>query len=283
MRGLKLIVHGDDFGLSQNINQGIWEAHCRGILTSTSIMASGKAFAHAIQLARITPTLDVGVHLTLTEERPVLARNEIPTLVDEHGHFHRDARTFITNYGLHRISLDEIRRELDAQIVKVAEHDVRISHLDGHQHLHMVRGIRKVVGDLAKKYDVRAIRFPRERLQGYMLLDRNNWSRLLEMMTLNVFCTVAQTDGVRQPDYFVGFVSGGKLTKEHLANILKHLPATGTCELMCHPGLDDAKSAHAHWGYRWQEELDALTDEAILKYINTKGIDLISYETLARG
>jgi predicted glycoside hydrolase/deacetylase ChbG (UPF0249 family) len=245
-------------------------------------MASGKAFDHAIQLARATPTLDLGVHLTLTEERPVLESNEIPTLLDEHGHFHRDARTFVTHYVTRRISLDEIRRELDAQISKVAEQSVRISHLDGHQHLHMVRGIRRVVGELAKKHKVRAIRFPRERMRGYMFLDMNNWPRLLELLALNVFCTVAQTDGVRRPDYFFGFVFGGRLTKENLANILEHLPVTGTCELMCHPGLDDAQSPHAHWGYRWQEELDALTDKSILKYIKAKGIELISYETLAR-
>jgi hopanoid biosynthesis associated protein HpnK len=281
MQGPRLIVHADDFGLSQKVNEGILEAHRRGILTSTSLMASGEAFDHAIQLARATPTLDVGVHLTLTEEHPVLEKDEIPTLLDEHGHFHRDARTFLKRYVTRRISQDEIRRELDAQISRVVAQDVKISHLDGHQHLHMVRGIRRIVGDLAKKHKVPAIRFPRERLKGYMLRDMNNWHRLLELLALDVFCTVADLAGAKQPDHFLGFVFGGRLTRANLAKVLEHLPATGTCELMCHPGLHDAQSPRAHWGYRWQEELDALTDKGIQDYVKANGIKLISYATLA--
>jgi predicted glycoside hydrolase/deacetylase ChbG (UPF0249 family) len=39
MAECKLIVHADDFGLSEKVNEGIVEAHCNGILTSTSIMS----------------------------------------------------------------------------------------------------------------------------------------------------------------------------------------------------------------------------------------------------
>ena len=281
MQGPRLIVHADDFGLSQKVNEGILEAHRHGILTSTSIMETGEAFDHAIQLARATPTLDVGVHLTLTEEHPLLDSDEIPTLLNKHGFFHADAVAFMKRYVARRISLDDVRRELDAQISRVVAREVKISHLDGHQHLHMVPGIRRIVGELAKKHDVPAIRFPSERLRGYMFRDSHNWPRLLELGALNAFCMAADTAGAKRPDHFFGFVFGGRLNRANLAKILECLPATGTCELMCPPGLLDPHSPRAHWGYRWQEELDALTNNGIQHYLKTNGIKLISYATLA--
>ena len=62
---IRLAVNADDFGFTRDVNEGIVEAHRRGILTSTTLMANGDAFAHAVQLARANPTLDVGCHLTL--------------------------------------------------------------------------------------------------------------------------------------------------------------------------------------------------------------------------
>lgn len=283
MRAPRLIVHADDFGLSRSVNEGILEAHCRGILTSASIMASGEAFDHAIQLVRATPTLDVGVHLTLTEERPVLGRADIPTLLNEQGLFHANPGVFMQRYLSHRISLDDVQCEFDAQIGRVVEQGIRISHLDGHQHLHMVPGIRRVVGELAKKYAIPAIRFPRERLQGYMFRDVENWSRLVQQCVLNWVCSIAVIPGAMQPDHFVGFAFGGRLTKTNLFTVLQHLPETGTCELMCHPGHSDPQSPRVHWGYRWQEELEALTDPEIRQFIESKGIRLVSYGALANS
>ena len=283
MQAPRLIVHADDFGLSRSVNEGILEAHCRGILTSTSVMASGEAFDHAIQLVRATPALDVGVHLTLTEERPVLGCADIPTLLNGQGVFHASSGVFMQRYLSQRISLDDVRREFDAQIGRVSEQGVTISHLDGHQHLHMVPGIRRVVGELAKKYAIPAIRFPRERLQGYMFRDVQNWSRLLQQCALNCVCSIAAIPGAMQPDHFVGFAFGGKLTKANLFKVLQSLPETGTCELMCHPGHPDPQSPRAHWGYRWQEELEALTDPEVRQYIESNDIKLVSYAALANS
>ena len=82
MAECKLIVHADDFGLSEQVNEGIVEAHCKGIVTSTSLMATGAAFESAISLSRSTPTLDVGIHLTLTEEEPLSKKNSIPCKIN---------------------------------------------------------------------------------------------------------------------------------------------------------------------------------------------------------
>ena len=57
-----LIINGDDFGLSPGVNDGIVEAHTRGILTSTSLMVAAPAAAQAAKLARAHPALSVGLH-----------------------------------------------------------------------------------------------------------------------------------------------------------------------------------------------------------------------------
>ena len=54
----RLIVNADDFGFTRDVNAGIVEAHLRGILTATTLMANGDAFDDAVRLAGETPTLD---------------------------------------------------------------------------------------------------------------------------------------------------------------------------------------------------------------------------------
>src|SRR5689334_13538773 len=62
-----LIVNADDFGMTEGHNSAIVDAHRSGIVTSTSLLANGYSFDHAVALAKQQPTLGVGVHLTLTE------------------------------------------------------------------------------------------------------------------------------------------------------------------------------------------------------------------------
>jgi predicted glycoside hydrolase/deacetylase ChbG (UPF0249 family) len=61
----QLVVNADDFGFTPDVNEGIVEAHRKGILTATTLMANGSAFDDAVRLAREVPTLDVGCHLVL--------------------------------------------------------------------------------------------------------------------------------------------------------------------------------------------------------------------------
>src|SRR5205814_68985 len=75
---VKVIFHADDFGLTRAVNAGIVEAHARGLLRSTSLMPSAAAAEDAAALARSVPDLDVGLHVTLVEERPLLPADRLP-------------------------------------------------------------------------------------------------------------------------------------------------------------------------------------------------------------
>lgn len=284
-RELRLIVHGDDFGLSAPVNRGIVEAHRDGILTSTSVIACGAAFDHAISELRSTPTLDVGVHLTLVEERPLRDPARIPTLVTSDRRFHRSAGVFARRYMTGRISLGEVREELDAQVAKVVNAGLAPSHLDSHQHLHALPGIMRVVVDLARRHGLGAIRIPRERIRPGVL-GPSGWRRLPALLALRLSCLAAELADLRggtvaAPDTVIGFPWAGNLDERNLRRAIAAFPASGTCELMCHPGLDDPGGAYGHWGYRWPEEHAALTDPAVARRLEDRGIRLISYRDLA--
>ena len=278
---LKLIVNADDLGLTERVNQGILRAHQTGIVTCASIMANGDGFEDAVARCKKLPSLDLGVHLTLVEERPCLEPDLIPTLVDSTGSLHRHAVTFVRKYFAGKIQLNEIRRELEAQLRKILDHGIRISHLNSHQHLHMLPKILGMTIELANEYDIAAIRVPREPMRSYMLRGAGALPRALQLMILNGFCFLGRSR-IRLPtDHVIGFHTAGNLDKSKLQIMLQSLPRDGICELMCHPGLNEPDSRYSHWGYHWEDELSALVDPEIREYCRQKGICLVTYRELA--
>jgi hopanoid biosynthesis associated protein HpnK len=273
--GARLIVNADDFGLSEGVNRAVIEAHERGIVTSTSIMAGGAAFEHAATLAARCPTLDVGVHLTLTELRPVA--DSVPSLVDAHGQFAPHATQFAKRWLRGAITLPDVHKELDAQIRRALAHGVRPTHLDGHQHVHVLPGVARVVAKLAHDHGIRAVRVPTEPPRGYMLRDLGNLKRLAEQIVLGLFGSLSPLRRLRRVDRFVGFYFGGRLNEHNLRTVLERLPAGKTVELMCHPGLDDPQSPYGQWHYAWAAETAALTSPRIRELIGTQGVRLIGY------
>jgi predicted glycoside hydrolase/deacetylase ChbG (UPF0249 family) len=108
----RLIVNADDFGASTGINRGIVECHEHGIVTSTSLMVTGRAAKEAAVLSRECPNLSLGLHWDVwgEDEREFSVEDEQavrlefarqleafrdlvgrdPTHVDSHKHAHRD-------------------------------------------------------------------------------------------------------------------------------------------------------------------------------------------------
>lgn len=273
--GVRLIVNADDFGIAEAVNRGIVEAHDRGIVTSTSIMATGVAFEHAVALARSRPALDVGVHLVLTEHRPLLASSQASSLTGAEGHFVPHIVHFAGRQLRGRISLDAVRAELDAQIRRVIDAGIRVSHLDGHQHVHVLPGVARIVVELAAQYGIAAVRYPAERLRSYMLGSVRYARRLVGQSVLRFACALSPLRKLRRSDDFVGFYFGGRLDEANLTTVLAALPAGATVELMCHPGHADMRAST--WQYAWAAECAALTSPRVRELIAARGMQLISF------
>jgi hopanoid biosynthesis associated protein HpnK len=277
---LRLIVHADDFGMSEAVNRGILEAHERGIVTSTSIMATAPAFEHAVRLAKARPSLDVGVHLTLTEQQPLIGGVAGASLVGPDGRFAPHLVQFAARYLRGKVSLAAVRAELDAQIRRVRDAGVTVSHLDGHQHVHVLPGIAAIVAELAAAHGIEAVRYPAERVRAYMLRSASNARRLVEQIVLGGVCAISPLRALKRSDAFVGFYFGGRLDEAALATVLAGLPARGTVELMCHPGGDDERAAEGYWQYSWAAERAALTSPRIRALLDARGAKLVSYRDL---
>ena len=277
----RLIVNADDFGLHASVNRGIRDAHSGGIVTSTSLMAGGAAFDEAVAIARDCPELGVGVHLTLVGARPVASA--VASLVDGKGDFCASYPVFLRRYLQGTIRRDEVARELAAQIEKVTQAGIRPTHLDSHQHLHVVPGISAIVLDLARRFAIPAVRIPAEPL-GFFGGLSPSVGRVVGRSGLTVLAGLfrrrALAAGLRVPEHFFGMLAGGQLNEIALQNILQQLPA-GTSEIMCHPGRPDAALARQYsWDYHWSDELAALCAPRIRRIIQENGVRLISFREL---
>ena len=279
----RLIVNADDFGLHAAVNRGILTAHTEGIVSSTSLMAGGAAFDDAVRIARHCPQLGVGVHLTLVGARPVLPVAEVSSLLDESGAFYGSYPLFIKRFLRGKIRLAEVERELAAQIDRVRMAGIQPSHLDSHQHLHVLPGIGGLVLDLARRFSIRAIRIPAEPV-AFIGATPATVGRLVGRggltMLANLFRQHAAAAGIRTSGHFYGMLAGGQLTEPAILAILRRLPP-GDSELMTHPGFADESLADAfRWDYQWDAERQALTAPAVRALLAERQIRLISFREL---
>ena len=137
----KLVVNADDFGFTRDVNQGIVRAHGEGILTATTLMATGAAFDDAVRLAREHPSLDIGVHLVLVGEPP----------------FPRTVARLMQAIALGRVRIDE---ELRAQVRRILDAGLEPTHLDTHKHTHLFPPVLNAVARISEEFTIPWVRRP---------------------------------------------------------------------------------------------------------------------------
>lgn len=283
-----LIVNADDLGWTQGVNRGIAEAHRNGIVTSTSLLANGGAFEEGVRTARESPRLGVGVHLNLSDGKPVASPERVKSLLDENGDFSGGPEALLLRLTAKKVETKEVETEWNAQIEKVRAAGIRPTHLDGHKHVQMLPGLFAVALRLAKKHGIEAVRVAHEASSlraaltsggepAGVTLKQGVQARGLKLLARDAR-EMTERAGIGAADYFCGIAQTGVLTKKGLQQLLASLPE-GTTELMCHPGYADAdleRSATRLQKSR-QAELEILTDNEIRKSIATLGIRLINY------
>ncbi len=261
----KLIFNADDFGLSYGVNFGIQESHLRGVQTSTTIMAGMPAFDHAVQLAKGMPTLGIGVHLTLTCGRPLLAGHK--TLTEADGSFHR-----LSFYKQEDTAPDpdEVFREWHAQIEKTITAGIQPTHLDSHHHMHIFKGLEPIFLQLAEEYH---------------LPVRNSVQGRLTTRLGNAACPQALIDFVENsgvhfhtplPEYAVGI---DRCMRRLIPDALETLD---TIEIMCHPAyLDTDVMLHSSFNLHRMCEVDLLTSPETQEFLHSlENASLANYSSL---
>jgi len=287
-----LIVNADDLGWTEGVNRGIAEAHRKGLVTSTSLLASGPSFGSALEIARTNPELGVGVHLNLSDGPPTAKPEDVRGLLNDAGELEGGPESLLLRIASRSLNLEEVEHEWDAQIRKIRDSRITPTHLDGHKHVQMLPGLFEVALRLAKKHGIRAIRVSHEESKLRALLSSGREQKAGVVLKQGVQARglkllardareMADHAGLATCDHFCGIAQTGVLTREGVESLLKNLPQ-GTTELMCHPGYVDESLRRS--ATRLQEsrqvELDILTDPAVRKLVATQGIRLISYQLI---
>jgi predicted glycoside hydrolase/deacetylase ChbG (UPF0249 family) len=135
MRERLLIINADDFGYSQDTVAATIACFRAGVLSSATLMPNMPAFGEAAAFAREHPEFSYGLHLCLTDERPVSDPAEIPSLLAPGGRFWT-TREFFKRALTGRIARHDVRREVEAQLDRMREAGVLVRHLDAHGHVH---------------------------------------------------------------------------------------------------------------------------------------------------
>jgi len=284
----RLIVNADDLGLTPGVNHAIAEAHHSGAVTSATLMATGAAFDHALSVARSLPRLGIGCHVVLLDGKPVLSDKAIPDLIDAGSPdlFHPTLASFAQRAATGRISAGQIEAEATAQIRKLQEAGIAVSHLDTHKHTHMLPQVLRPLLRAARACGVRAVRNPFEPLRLSLLAGHKELWRQFTKVSLLSWLAGRFRAEVRRAEMLtcdgsIGIVTTGFLNQTLLNRLLDWLP-DGTWELVCHPGYLDADLDRVHTRLRESRvtELQILTSEQTRRLLVRNGIRLINYHDL---
>ena len=253
----------DDVGLHAGLTAGAIRAHREGIVTACSIVANGKAFDDAVERLRDAPALEVGVHLSLVEETPLTPI-----------HVAKSYASFLPRYPF--LSTAAIERELRAQIEKVLATGLRVTHLNGHQHLHALPRIFRIVTRLAHEYGIGYVRVPADAPR----TATGQWvARRASIVALNAIARWSRRYAMNLDtnEVALGIAAAGHLDVDSLVELIDNVDE-GVTELVTHPGIDDAALAlrYPDWRYEWDAETAALCDARVAAEIRDSGVVLIA-------
>lgn len=276
-----IIINADDFGRHAEINRAVEEGLVHGCLRSATVMPGGAAFAGAIDIARRHEELGLGVHFTLVDGHPILPPEEIPSLVGSEGDFLPDHTALLKRYLKGGVNLEEVRRELAAQLQKIEATGIPISHVDSHQHMHTLPGIIDIVLDLAARAGIRAVRTPRTPLFAGAFGGLGQLVGRLGLSTLaRLAACKAHRRGLLTPDNFAGIVAGEAVSEGELLHLIAHLPQ-GTTEVMMHPGMkNDVLQEDSGWQHDFEAELAAILSPRVGAALQKAEVEPVNFRHL---
>lgn len=265
-----VVINADDLGLSEGINDGIFEAIDAGVVSDVSLLANGEAFEHALAGLRARGIKTVGLHFCLVDkERPLTWFDGGSVLLGSDQLMLNRNHLFARCLTQRRRYLGAIRQELDAQVMRVEKAGFLVSHIDSHQHTHLFPGITEVVLDYCQRQRrIPIVRAPSPRISSPItgVVALLSW-RLRRM---------AARRGV-QFAVSLGFETSGRITEDGLHRLLSRAARLPLCEVMVHPGHADERTRrkYAHWAYDWDRELAMVLTGC--SAIETLGLRVVSF------
>lgn len=266
-----LILHGDDLGVAHAVDTVTLDALERGVISSASVMMPCPWTTEVAAWARAHPDHDLGLHLTLTSEwetyrwGPVAPVTEVPTLVDSTGTLPRD-----TPPVAERAAVDQVERELRAQVERALALGLRPTHLDSHMGaLFTTPALFATLVRVARAYH---LPFLTARGVARRLLPDVHPER--DVVVDTVITAGAEVPPAQWQAFYLGAVRALK---------------PGLTEMIVHLGRDDAELRavtvhHEPWGAAWrQRENDVLRSAEFRQALRDNGVVLVRWKDLQRA
>jgi predicted glycoside hydrolase/deacetylase ChbG (UPF0249 family) len=273
-----LVVNADDFGLTPGVDRAILRTGVDGIVTSTSVLATGPTLPASITSLRDSG-LGVGAHLTAVGGAPpLLSAREVPSLVDKHGHFPSSWRKFLARSTLSAIDPADLEREFAAQIESLRGLGLELTHLDTHQNIHLWPSVARIVARLARRDDIGFVRIPRTRGHSPLALGIRSLSARLSRRISRA--------GLPATGATVGLDEAGALHEAVLHEAIDRLGSSGVtaADIVCHPGeAGDADLEATGWGFAWADEVTALLAPTTRTAVQDAGFQLATYADVSHA
>lgn len=233
----KIIINADDLGFSLGVNHAILKANIDGFLSNASLMANTQYFEHAVEeIIPNSKNLNIGVHVNLTCAKALFPNN----ILTEKGILNNTFVSLLFKNKTKKV-LESIEKEIELQIVKIKEKGIQISHIDGHEHVHVIPSINKIVRKLATKYNIPRVReineglFESWRFNG-KTASVSNVIKLVLLKFLSVFNKNKEEVG------FYSMLNTCEINGDNLFNYLENSNSYETVEVMLHPALPNLDS-----------------------------------------
>jgi chitin disaccharide deacetylase len=283
-----LVVNADDYGYAAGVSHGILEAATRGIVTATGVFANAERFDADVPALRDCAALDAGVHLNLTQGRPLSAAMR-SALARWGGRFPGKfpiARAVATG----GVAVHAVESEWRAQVERCLRAGLTLRFLNSHEHIHMHPRLFGLVQRLADAYAIPHLRFttgtpPAARRVGATggatgVARAGGAGALLRGVIVAALAASVRRRLDRPVARFLGLECSGRLGRADLAAIAAGLQPGTVYELMCHPGRPDPAEVTDPRLLRyhdWQGELAALTDPAVRADLEAHGVRVVGY------
>lgn len=301
----RLVLHADDLGMNRAVTAGILRGFREGLLTGTSLLANAPDAAGALQQWKRLLTeqaagrlpsaaaraslddprepFDLGVHLNLTQGRPLCGGRYPAELLDSGGRFPGVLALFVRLQRYGRRFHAAVRAELDRQVQVVCDHGLRPTHVNGHQYVEMIPAVIPIVSELLDRFGIKLVRVAREpALWRSTVLAGQVWKWPLARVKrafAERFRARMDALGVAHPDAFFGTAHAGRVDLRLLRRFLANARADRLAEVGLHPGEAAEGESPEERADGWRdplatsrpEELRMLTSAELPAYLESAG------------
>ncbi len=216
-----IIINADDLGATSEVNDSIFGLIDAGLVTSSTLMANGPGFKHAVERIPNFPHCSFGIHLNLTVFAPLTAPSALAPILDSNGCL--SGR--LLQARLSPPLRTSIHQELRAQVCRALDAGVPISHFDSHQHIHTIPRLLPIIKSLQREFKIDKVRSTINLLPPSQSLSMTRFvKKKLFRVALSHMPHTRITSGLGDFRYF------------HSALARGDCPRFDSLELMVHPG-----------------------------------------------